>query len=256
MFHKIHVKSKYWNHLEIVTRHDTSRAETLWMPWTCFGTRIFGVHHGEGRQLSAVSRLRSSTASPGGKSRGGSRSCAGVFFLGLFVMLRVFRDLRQSWSRSFGWKTKTSTSSMPYYFSRDISPNFKDQENYIGKWVRKTQTTFTHVDLLMLRWCASAQSSECLMIRLMCGILCCVVVSLRSSFWGSGWLCLGGESFSICTRFLLRKLLCFPGSQAFWCWTARCDFETTSSTVLRWLAKCWKKVVEVCCPTWCSNHDN
>ena len=78
--HKIHVKSKYWSHLEIVTRHDTSRAETLWMPWTRFGTRIFGVPHGEGRQLSAVSRLRSSTASPGGKSRGGSRWVQAFFF--------------------------------------------------------------------------------------------------------------------------------------------------------------------------------
>ena len=137
------------------------------------------------------------------------------FFLGLFVMLRVFRDLRQSWSRSFGWKTKTSTSSMPYYFSRDISPNFKDQENYIGKWVRKTQTTFTHVDLLMLRWCASAQSSECLMIRLMCGILCCVVVSLRSSFWGSGWLCLGGEFFPSVHVFCWESCCVFPVRKRF-----------------------------------------
>ena len=51
-------------------------------------------------------------------------------------------------------------------------------------------------------------------------------------------MCLGGESFSICTHFLVRKL------------TAFCDFETTSFRVLRRLAKCLcKKVVDVCYPT-------
>lgn len=253
--HKIHVKSKYWSHLEIVTRHDTSRAETLWMPWTRFGTRIFGVPHGEGRQLSAVSRLRSSTASPGGKSRGGSRWVQAFFFLDYlwcFVFFVICGSLGlgllvgklglvlaqcliislETFHRNS--KTKRITLANEYKRHKLHSPML-----IYSCWGGVLQRNL--VNAWWFDWCVAF----------------CVALLYRCvlHFEGPDDCALVENLFSICTVFCWESCCVFLFASVL-VLDSSCDFETTSSTVLRWLAKCWKKVVEVCCPTWDSNHDN